>query len=273
MTPTTPTSGGATTDTCPSPAAPDTTASATTDLLFTLVEPSGADRCFGIRGPTSARAGWINVTLDNKGGEARQLRFLKLGNATFADFEAGRAEPAPWGGPQAGPMGRTTATLWLEPGEYVIVLSSPGAQRGEAHLTDGRVARFLVTSDASALEEPSPTLTLELGDHKFEWNQGPRAGSHVIRVVDLGAKAHEAVLAKLTGNATSRELLAAVGENATGPLPIEVLTGMATLSSTQHGYVWVDLTPGNWALVCFEQDSEEAPPHFALGMVKDFIVP
>ncbi|HUR69116.1 MAG TPA: hypothetical protein VM370_07700 [Candidatus Thermoplasmatota archaeon] len=284
-TPTTPTSMGPTPPNCPKPAAGTGATSNQTSLTFTVTEPTATNPCYTINGPKSAPSGWLNVTFQNGGHEPHQIAFMALGNKTFDEFwTALRAppgaggmgmheedEPTPFGGPQAGPGGSTTAMLNLPAGDYVVVCFVPG-MNGLPHAMSGMVAPFHVGNATSTLAEPAADLTIDLKDYNFTWSATPTKGNHTVRVNNLGPHHHEAVLVKLTGDKKAQDFIAAFDENATGPPPLAVLSGIAPMDVHQHGYFTVDLTPGNWALICFESDSDESPPHFVVGMIQDFTI-
>lgn len=269
---------------CPAPAASEGTPGNATELTFTISEPSATNPCYGIAGPSSAPSGWLKVTLQNDGREPHQLRFIALGNMSFEHYRQAMmmpaeadmdmhaaAAPAPYGGPQAGPGANTTALIHFDEGEYVIVCLIPG-MNGMPHAMAGMVARFKVTNDTSDLVEPTANMQLDLEDYSFTWSDNVTSGDRVIKVTNGGPHHHEVVLIKLTGNHTSADFIAAFEPDAQGPPPLEILSGLSGMANGQSAYFWETFTPGNWALICFEQDSAEKPPHFVVGMVQDFVV-
>lgn len=284
-TPATPTGMTPAAPDCPAPTAGTAAPALTnvTELVYTVTEPSGNSKCYAFHGPSTGPSGWVKVTLSNTGHEPHQVAIVNLGNMTIAAFAQSlhsppgtmdmhtAGGPTPYGGPQAGPGENSTVLVNLTAGNYAVVCYIPG-MNGMPHAMQGMVASLTIGPVKTNLTEPTSDLALNLTDYAFSWSPNATAGNHTIRIVNNGMHHHEAALVGLVGNATAKDFIAAFEPNATAPPPIAHLMGIAPMDASQHAYAYVDLTPGHWALLCFEQDSPQDPPHFVKGMVLDFTV-
>lgn len=259
-----------------------------TELVFTLSEPTTSNPCYSLTGPATSPSGWINVTLRNLGSEAHQAALIRMNMSadSFAQMMHGNLSAHNWttmspmlmhprathyGGPLAEPGGNDTVRVFLDPGEYAVVCWMPNAT-GAPHAMAGMMTHLSVTNATTNLTEPTPDLTIRLTDYAFNLSANLTPGPHVVRVVNDGARQHEAALVKLVGNATAADLLAAYEPNATAPPPIVLLTGTTALAPGREAYFWLDATAGNWALACFEIDAPGQAAHHAKGMVLDLAV-
>ena len=58
-----------------------------------------------------------------------------------------------------------------------------------------------------------------------------------------------------------------------GPPPANAIGGMSGITTTDRAAIaTVDLTPGNYVLVCFVPDAKDGKAHIEHGMVKEFTV-
>lgn len=65
----------------------------------------------------------------------------------------------------------------------------------------------------------------------------------------------------------------APGEAPAGPPPFTFVGGMQGLMAGAHGWARLDLTRGDYALICFiPSPAREGKPHLALGMARAFTV-
>ena len=238
---------------------------------------------FSYTGPDTIPAGVTTIRLINGGKEPHHIFTVKLNEGkTAQDLMTAMAAPnATWpawavetGGPNAAEPGKTVAaTVPMEAGNYVIFCVIPGPD-GVPHVAKGMMRNLtVVPAAATAVAAPEPTadITMKLVDYGFELSTPLTAGRHTIRFDNSAPQSHEVVLVKLNPGSTIQDWLAAA-EKMSGPLPGQLMDGISGLSPGKHGYATVDLTPGEYGLVCFAPDIKDGKPHFVHGMVQQITV-
>jgi hypothetical protein len=231
--------------------------------------------------PAEIPAGLTTIRLVSAGKEVHHVSLIKLEDGkTVQDFAAAMKTPGPfpsWAVEMGGPNpphpdgGVAEVTQVLAPGNYLLVCFVPGAD-GLPHVTKGMVRPITVTpSTAPAAAEPSADVTITLRDYAFDLSKPLTAGKHVIRVESDGSQPHEVVLVKLPPGKTVEDVMK-WGEKPNGPPPAEFYGGMAGMHEGGHAYFDVDLTPGNYGLLCFLPDAKDGKPHIAHGMFKQLTV-
>lgn len=256
--------------------------------VATQTTPGGenATTTYSFSGPSTLAAGWTTLHLQNLAAEPHQIALMSLGALSFDAFVAslGQADemgdmhnmtatPQPAGGVGAVlPFATASAVVKLAEGEYAILCFIPN-NMGVSHMMQGMVKPLtvLASSDAGPAE-PVADVTLTLDDYSFSWSQNLTAGNHTVKVVNNGTHHHESPLFRLTGNATGADFMAAFAPGATAPPPVDFAAGAWTLVTGAHQYYTANFEPGHYVLVCFEQDSSDAPPHAAIGMIHEFDV-
>ncbi|HEU5219290.1 MAG TPA: hypothetical protein VFU23_11555 [Gemmatimonadales bacterium] len=175
------------------------------------------------------------------------------------------------GGPNAAPPGGTAeATVDMPAGTYTIVCLIPGAD-GKLHMLKGMSHQITVTQGTSTAVMPTPDVTLKLSDYAFDLSTPLTAGHHVIRIENAGPQVHELVFIKLEPGKTMEDF----GKWALtlkGPPPGMPINGGAPMSVGGVNTVAVDLTPGDYGMICFVSDSKDKKPHYMHGMVKTVTV-
>jgi len=219
--------------------------------------------------------------LINDGKAPHHLTLIRIDSGkTLADLEhelSMPAAPPTWvkevGGPNAvGPGQADDATLDLTPGSYAMVCFVP-IPGNVPHFAKGMIHAFTVTASppGAAAAAPTPDETINLHDYAFDLSAPLTAGKHTIEVTNAGSQAHEVVLMKLAPGKTIQNVLDWMDKPA-GPPPAEFLGGVAGMDPGFVNYFSVDLTPGNYGLVCFLSDAKDGKPHFAHGMMKTVTV-
>jgi uncharacterized cupredoxin-like copper-binding protein len=213
--------------------------------------------------------------IDN-GPSLHHVQMVRLDQGkTMADFltalKAGGPPPA-WavmvGGPNAasGPGDSSTAVLTLEPGNYAMICLIPGAD-GVPHVMKGMAHAITVAGPAGMGTEPTPDVTVTLSDYDFQPSQPLTAGHHVIRVENAGTQWHELVFVQLNPG-KSAEDFAKWTDGFKGPPPGTLRGGSSGIMPGQHLFALVDLSPGDYGLICFFPDVKDGKPHFLHGMIK-----
>jgi hypothetical protein len=241
-----------------------------------------AAKDFGFDAPAQIPAGATRFELANHGKEFHQAQLIRLEDGkTLQDLAKAMRTPGPtpsWvkfvGGTNGiGPGGHANATASLTPGQYAYLCFIPSPD-GVMHLTKGMVRPFEVTAAFSAApaELPTADVTIKLTDYDFQLSQPLTPGRHTILVENAGPQAHELVLLRLAPGKKVEDFGRWAETGMKGPPPAEPLGGIAALDKADRGSFEVDLTPGEYGLICFVPDSKDGKPHLVHGMMKQFKV-
>jgi hypothetical protein len=250
-----------------------------------VVTITTTEYAFGM--PDTIPAGLTTFRLINQGKELHHASLVRLGDGrSAADVQAGLAAamkshaPLPsWmtfaGGPNAVTLGDTgVATQLLEPGSYVFVCWIPSPD-GVPHVMKGMMHPLVVTPGAapSPAAEPAADVTIKLTDYDFELSQPLTAGTHVVRVENTGAQAHEIVIAALAPGKTLQDFIAWEEGGEKGPLPTgEWVGGVTTIEVGAHSQFTTTFVAGSYLLLCFWPDAKDGKPHIIHGMAKQITV-
>jgi hypothetical protein len=118
---------------------------------------------------------------------------------------------------------------------------------------------------------PVADVTIKLTDYAFELSAPLTAGRHTIRVEDAGPQMHELVFVKLEPGKTVQDMAAWL-EKPQGPPPGSLINGASPMTAGMANTTTVDLTPGEYGMLCFVSDSKDQKPHIAHGMIKQVTV-
>jgi hypothetical protein len=236
--------------------------------------------------PDTIPAGFTDFRLVNRGEESHGATIVRLGDGRplqeylAAYVEANRiGGPRPdWatfhGGPLAPPGGAATVTVDLDPGNYAWVCFVPGPD-GVVHLLQHEQARAFVVRDRARTDRappaPAPAATLRMFDYEFELSDPLERGKQVIRVENLGVEPHHVLLFKLLPGRTIEEYRAWVMNGMQGDAPAEAVDASGELSTGENAYIEVDLSAGDYVLVCLVAGQAEVP-HVAMGMIQELRV-
>jgi hypothetical protein len=241
---------------------------------------------YAYEAPDTVPAGVNVFRLVNRGDQPHAATIVRLEDGkTLSDYmeayrEAHRtrgARPA-WakfrGGPMAPIRGEGNATLYLEPGNYAWVCFVPGPDGVSHMLKDNQVHAFVVSprsGDTPAPGAPEPTVSLRMLDYSFQLSAPLKAGRHMIRVENVGADYHHVLMFKLTPGKTIQDFQAWLQKNMEGEAPSTYVGAMAELSTGADAYFEVDLTTGEYVLVCLITGRDEVS-HAAKGMIQQIRV-
>ncbi len=223
------------------------------------------------------------MRLANEGQELHHQQLIKLPEGTSSDdllaaFAQGPGSPPPPGIESAAgvsvlaPGGSGTATLNLQPGNYVMLCFVPNAE-GVPHFALGMAATLTVTEATGPLAaELDSDLTVDMSDFAYSLSEPITAGVRTIRVTNRGAQDHEAFLVQLASGATVMDFMAPFEPGAEGPPPGLPLGEFQSIANGGSGFFTADFAPGNFALVCFVEDVNTDAPHAVLGMIEEFTI-
>ena len=225
---------------------------------------------YQFQAPDTLPSGPTTFHLMNGGKEIHHVVLIKAPLATVQSMNPTAPPPADLvvaGGPNAAPPGGTAeATLDLAPGDYTMVCFVP-APDGKPHMLHGMMRALTVTQGSSAAVVPVPDMTIKLTDYAFGVADTLAAGHHVIRIENDGPQMHEIVFVKLEPGKTAEDFLK-WGQKLQGPPPASLINGASPMTTGQVNTVAVDLVPGDYAMLCFIEDTKDHKPHFMHGMVK-----
>jgi hypothetical protein len=238
-------------------------------------------RDYGFEGPAQIPAGVTMFRLDNQGKEIHHLVIVRLDEGrTYDSLLAALRKPGPppsWmhlaGGPNAADPGTTSnATHRLAEGHYAIVCFIPSAD-AVPHMAKGMTAplEVVAATGPSARDLPAD-VTIKLTDYAFDLSKPLAAGSQVIQVENVGHQAHELVLARLLPGKTIQDIERWEKGGEKGLPPVSAIGGIAPMDVKEVGQFTVELTPGDYALICFVPDSKDGKAHLMHGMVKSITV-
>lgn len=240
-----------------------------------VVEVTATDFAFAM--PDTLPSGVTTFRLVNQGAELHHLVLTRIPDGmTLADFAKLPEGPPPAGavmigGPNpATPGGSGEATLDLAPGQYTVICVIPSSD-GKPHVTKGMMRGLVVTAGNSTAALPTPDVTMTLSDYDFQLSTPLTAGRRVIRIENTAEQPHELVFIKLNAGKTAQDVVD-WAMKMEGPPPGVPVPGASPMSKGMSNTVVVDVTPGDYALVCFVPDAKDGRPHLAHGMMKQVTV-
>jgi hypothetical protein len=238
---------------------------------------------YAFSAPDTIPAGMTEIRLLNRGAEMHHVWLIRLdAGKTLTDLFGVMKPDAPlpgWardvGGPNTpGPGGESTAILRLTPGRYAMICVIPSPD-GKAHVMKGMAKEVTVVpapapSTANANLRIASTMTLL--DYTFQFSQPLTAGRQMIRVRNTAAQPHEVVIVRLQPGKKAADVLAWM-EQMQGPPPGAPIGGTTPMAKGEENIITLDLTPGEYGMICFVGDAKDGKPHFMHGMMMDFVVP
>ena len=236
---------------------------------------------YAFSAPDTVLAGLTEVRLLNRGTELHHVWLVRLeAGKTMTDlFGVMKPEgPLPsWarevGGPNTpGPGGESTAIVRMVAGRYAMICVIPSAD-GKAHVMKGMAKEVIVVPATSNTSNANLRIsaTMTLVDYGFRFSQPLQAGRQTVRVTNAAAQPHEAVIVRLQPGKTPADALAWM-EKMEGPPPGTPIGGTTPMARGEENLITLDLTPGEYGLICFASDATDQKPHFVHGMVSTFTV-
>jgi hypothetical protein len=235
----------------------------------------------GFAMPDTITSGPTTIRLVNDGPDFHHVWLIRLeegGSVEALMTELAAHRPLPtWavavGGPNTPgvPGGETSATLDLEPGEYVVACVIPGMHDGELHVAKGMVRTLTVVPAQRAARMPEAELVITLADYSYHLSRPVTRGSQSIKVVNAAAQPHEVVVVKLEPGRTAHDFLTFLQQPAGAP-PGTMIGGVTWLSQGESNVITLEFEEGDYALLCFVPDEGDGQLHLAHGMVREFRV-
>ena len=237
---------------------------------------------YAFTAPDSIPAGLTEIRLLNRGKEMHHVWLIRLDagktmNELFAVMKPDAALPS-WardvGGPNTpGPGGEASAIVRLAAGRYAMICVIPSPD-GKAHVMKGMAKEVIVTPATSNVAKANLRIssTMALTDYGFGFSQPLQAGSQMIRVRNDAAQPHEVVILRLQPGKKVADVLAWM-EKMEGPPPGAPIGGTTPMAKGEENIITLDLTPGEYGMICFVPDAKDGKPHFMHGMMKQFSIP
>ena len=147
------------------------------------------------------------------------------------------------------------------------------APDGAPHVAKGMLGGFTVEGAAPA---PIPLVDLEVELKAFQFSVPDTlpAGTHRMRVDNVGEEPHEFGVVRLAEGTTIDDVRARfAGAPPSGPPPWTYAGGLGGSSPGFGGDLTLELTPGAYALICQMPSPEFGKSHAALGMIQALTVP
>jgi hypothetical protein len=235
----------------------------------------------GFAMPDTIISGPTTIRLVNDGPDFHHVWLIRLeegGSVEALVTELAAHRPLPsWavavGGPNTPgvPGGETSATLDLEPGEYLVACVIPGMHDGELHVAKGMIRTLTVVPAQRRARMPEAELVMTLADYSYHLSGPVTRGSQSIRVVNAAAQPHEVVVVKLEPGRTAHDFLTFLQQPAGAP-PGTMIGGVTWLSQGESNVIELEFEEGDYALLCFVPDEGDGQLHLAHGMIRQFRV-
>lgn len=243
---------------------------------------------YSFTAPDTVPAGWTHLRLINAGPSLHHAQLVKINDGKTFDTlmmalraprpaNAPPPAPPPWlkdiGSPNSPAPGDTSDVITnLEAGHYALLCFIPDSA-GVPHVALGmsRALEVRETTGPTAAE-PTADVEIKLTDYAFTESGPITAGHRTIRITNDGPQPHEIFMARLDSGVTVEHLVTWIAAGMHGRPPATPVGGTAGISNGGHAYVVTDLTPGNYALLCFLPDAKDGREHIAHGMMKQITV-
>lgn len=238
---------------------------------------------FAYEAPDTIMGGLVTMRMVNQGPDFHHIQLIHIGDGhTYAEFLEGMkamkpgAPMPPWLHDVAGPNtpvpgGEQSLTSELQPGTYAIVCFIPGPDK-VPHFVKGMMKELTVIPNTGpAATAPVADITVKMTDYAWDVSPEITAGTHMIRIENLAEQSHEMVIARLEQGKTATDLANWL-ENQVGPPPGTPMGGISGMAKGSVAYLPVNLTAGEYGLLCFLPDAKDGRPHTVHGMTKQFTV-
>jgi hypothetical protein len=238
---------------------------------------------YEFQSPDSVEAGVVRARLVSAGKQNHQAQLVRLdAGRTIDDVKDWIADgdlekPPAWltwmGGPGIVPPGATSSTtLALRPGSYawLCFTRTPPPDR-IPHVLKGMVRGMtVVTGPGPQLPRlPTGDVLLLLTDYEFSLSHPLKSGRQTVRVRNNASQRHLVAFVRLHPGKTMDDLIA-FSQSPSGPPPVSVVGAVTNLDPGQVNLIDIDLTPGDYGMICFAPDAGDHRPHYEHGMVTTF---
>lgn len=264
-----------------SDAAPDSMAAVSS--MVTPAEVTIVAKDFAFEAPDTISGGVVSLKLVNQGTTYHHVQLLRLlDGKTVADLAEGLKQmqpgspPPPWMQDVAGPNspdpgGESHLVRELTPGNYAMIcfIDTPDHV---PHMMKGMMKGLTVTAPAAQVADaPASDVTVQMSDYNWSLSAPLTAGKHVIRIENLAQQSHELFLVRLDEGKTKDDFMK-WGATYEGNVPGRSMGGVSAQASGDVTYLPVDLSAGNYLMVCFVPDAKDGKAHLMHGMIQEFSI-
>lgn len=235
---------------------------------------------YSFQGPDTISAGMTRFTLVNDGPGYHHIQLVRLDSGkTLADLETALKTPGTppgWAvfmpGPNSpDPKATSTLTAEVAAGDYAVICVVDIPEM-TPHFARGMVKGLTVTAATGPVAAaPTADVTMTMFDYNFTLSTPLTAGRHVIEVVNTGPQPHEVFIMRLAPGKTLEDFGKWMGAMQ-GPPPATAFGGTTFALPWVKSWIEVELTPGEYALLCFVPDAKDGKPHLEHGMVLPFTI-
>lgn len=264
---------------------------------------------YAFTAPDTVAGGVVRVTFTNSGKERHHAQFMRLNdgvtlqqwNEMFNEaLQAAATEgetafmrifqiATAAGGPGSIGGGHSLdLAMDLAGGSYVVVCFIAGPD-GIPHIVKGMTRPLTVSAPAARQSAPPVAVaSVDLVDFGFAGVPELKAGKTVLQVTNKGQEPHELLVMRLHGGIGVDQVMQMMAPPPPpqkgakphappapppGPPPFEFVGGYQVIMPGMRGWLTLDLTPGEYAVVCFvPSPPNQGKPHVTLGMVRQFTV-
>lgn len=240
---------------------------------------------FAFTGPATIPAGHTTIRMETAAeAELHHVQLVKLEEGhTLQDLLAAMSQPGPlpeWarlkGGPNAPvPGGVSEAVVELTEGNWAAICVIPGP--GGPHFAQGMVAAFTVTPNPAPAPAPEAHIVVSMSEYAYSLSTPLTAGTHTLRIDNVGSQPHEFILARLDEGKTAQDMvnfiLGMEGHGEATPPPGMPMGGTTNAEPGVPNWINVTLEAGEYAVVCVFPDSSDGRPHMLHGMAHQITVP
>jgi hypothetical protein len=249
-----------------------------------LIEVTMDDYTFAM--PDALPAGAVRIEATNVGDEDHQLTLGRIRDGyTPEDVFAAAAESESaaiallefYAAPNSVRPGATEAVEVELPSGTYLALCLILAPDGAPHLAHGMLKVLRVGDPSSTSVPAEEILELPMDDvegliHVFDYGFAlPEGfdGNGRFTVTNDAEQAHELTIYRIGEGGSYDEFAATVeGGGTPDPLMYPGYGGVTTMGPGGSAIVELQLTPGEYALICYVPDSGDEAPHFVHGMIQ-----
>jgi uncharacterized cupredoxin-like copper-binding protein len=234
---------------------------------------------YGFNGPDSLPAGMTVIRILNQGQEPHHIQLVKLiqgkGPADLmAALQDSFIQFPPWAKQMGGPNGvsaggQADATVYLDPGSYVLICVIPSSQ-GQPHVVLGMQKALQVIDGSRSAPTFAGDYHLAMADFEFAIPHAMMAGRHTFYVKNRGSQPHEVSVVQLNPGASAEDVLASFTPGTANSLPGKLVGGISGLEPGGEGLFTVTLPPGRYGMICLFPNPHSHLSHAAKGMVMNF---
>ena len=237
-------------------------------------------REYAFVGPDSIESGPTTFRLVSAGHEQHFLGLVRiLSPHTFDDYRRILTlnPPPPWviavgGVGTISPGGIAMTTLDLEPGLYVMLCDMQDA-RGTFHMMEGMLRPLTVLPRRNGAVMPTPDVEFVLTEFAFSAPAKLHAGPHIVRVRNVGAQPHMALVWRLLPGASASSVVHWMDTPSDLSQPVALVGGVPPLAPGREAQLLLHLEVGHYLLICLvDDDAHDHKAHYDKGMVSEFTV-